>query len=206
MSEIWFTSDLHLMHNKEFLYGPRGFSNETDMCETIVENWNKVVKPEDIVYDLGDIALSDVQTAAKYIRKLNGRHMWIYGNHDTKNKMEYLITYCYNQLYGRGWAECIKYGKLSLYLSHYPTLTANFDDKHFNQHVINLHGHTHQQTNWLQLDNPFMYHVGMDSHNCMPVHIDEVVADIKNKWNELGNNTNILKIPDAYGIPGGGKL
>ena len=72
-----------------------------------------------------------------------------------------------------------------IYLSHYPTLTANFDEKHFSQHVINLHGHTHQQTNFLQPDNPFMYHVGMDSHNCTPVHIDEVLTDIRNRWNQF---------------------
>jgi len=52
--------------------------------------------------------------------------------------------------------------------------------------VINLHGHTHQQTNFLQPDNPFMYHVGMDSHNCTPVHIDEVMTDIRQRWNEVG--------------------
>jgi hypothetical protein len=46
-----------------------------------------------------------------------------------------------------------------------------------------------------------MYHVGVDSHNNTPVHIDEVLADIKNRWNELGINTNILKRDDMYGIP-----
>jgi hypothetical protein len=85
-----------------------------------------------------------------------------------------------------GYAHQFKRGKLTFYLSHYPTLTANFDEKHFNQHVINLHGHTHQQTNWLFPDNPFVYHVGMDSHNCTPVHIDEIIADIKNRWNAVG--------------------
>ena len=83
------------------------------------------------------------------------------------------------------WADMLKVGKLKFYLSHYPTLTANFDDKHFSQHVINLHGHTHQQKNWLDPNNPFMYHVGMDSHNCTPVHIDEVITDIRQRWNEV---------------------
>ena len=201
MSEIWFTSDLHMMHNKGFLYEPRGFTNEKDMCEALVENWNKVVKPEDTVYDLGDMALSDVETATKYISKLNGRHFWIQGNHDTDNKIDYIINECWDKVDYCGWAQVLKHGKYRFYLSHYPTLTANFDEKHFSQHVISLHGHTHQRTNWLQLENPFLYHVGVDSHNCMPVHIDEIIADIKNRWNELGNNTNILKRNDMYGIP-----
>ena len=171
-------------HNKSFLYGPRGFSNEKDMCEALVENWNKVVKPEDTVYDLGDIALTDVQTAAKYIKKLNGKHMWIRGNHDSDNKVDYLMDYCWDNLYFIGWADVLKIGKKSFYLSHYPTIISNFDDKYFSRHVFSLHGHTHQQTNWMDPKNPFLYHVGMDSHNCTPIHIDEVITDIRRRWEE----------------------
>ena len=201
MSEIWFTSDLHMMHNKGFLYEPRGFSNEKEMCEALVENWNKLIKPGDTVYNLGDMALSNVEAAVKYIKKLNGKHFWIRGNHDTNNKVQYIMDYCWDQVYYVGWAEMLKEGKYHFYMSHYPTLTSNYDDKKFSQHVIALHGHTHQRTNWLHSDNPFMYHVGVDSHNNAPVHIDEVITDIRNRWNELGLNTNILNEEDKYGIP-----
>jgi len=198
MSEIFFTSDLHLMHNKAFLYEPRGFDNEIEMCESLVENWNKIVKPDDIVYDLGDLALSDVQTAVKYIKKLNGKHFLIRGNHDTNNKIQYIVDNCWNQIYYAGWADVLKYGKMRIYLSHYPTLTSNYDDKKFSQHVISLHGHTHQRTNWLHSENPFMYHVGVDSHNCTPVHIDEVMTDIRNRWNQFGQLYEKYK-EDTYG-------
>ena len=200
MANIWFTSDLHLSHKQEFLWSPRGFKDQHEMNEVLVENWNKVVKPDDIVYNLGDMALTDPEDALKYLLRLNGKHYWIYGNHDTTKKINYFLDEVPN-LYDIGYAWVIKESKYSLYLSHYPTLTTNFDDKKFSQHVINLHGHTHQRTNWLQLENPFMYHVGVDSHNCTPVHIDEVITDIKNRWNELGMNTNILKRDDKYGIP-----
>ena len=30
-----------------------------------------------------------------------------------------------------------------------------------------------------------MYHVGMDSHNCTPVHIDEIITEIKQQWFDL---------------------
>lgn len=180
--DIWFTSDLHLCHDKEFLWGPRGFKNQFEMNEAIIENWNKVVKPEDIVYDLGDLVLTDLESAIPIINKLNGLHHWIIGNHDTKKKIDAIMEDC-PKVWEEGYAYVLKEDKYSFYLSHYPTLTANFDDKKFSRHVINLHGHTHQQTNWLQDDNPFMYHVGMDSHNCTPVHIDEVITDIKNRYN-----------------------
>ena len=203
MSEIFFTSDTHFCHKPEFLWSPRGFTNVDDMNEAIVENWNKVVKPHDIVYHLGDTILNDTEKGIEYFKRLNGEIFLIWGNHDTQNRMNALFEACRNKLMGGWYAFVIKHGKQSIYLSHYPTLTANFDDKHFSQHVINLHGHTHQRTNWLQLDNPFMYHVGVDSHNCTPVHIDEVLADIRNRWNELGNNTGMLNVADTYGIPGG---
>ena len=81
-------------------------------------------------------------------------------------------------------AKTIKIGKQHYFLCHYPTFTANYDDKPYHNHMINLYGHTHQQTNFYN-NNPFMYHVGVDSHNCYPVSIEEIDKDIHEKINEL---------------------
>ena len=83
-------------------------------------------------------------------------------------------------------------------MSHYPTLTANYDQKKFSQHVIAVHGHTHQRSNWIDLKNPFTYHVGVDSHNNAPVHIDEVISDVRQRWNELGQLPTPSKPEDLY--------
>ena len=195
--EVFFTSDTHFCHDKGFLYEPRGFSNVKEMNEAIVERWNSVVKPEDTVYHLGDMALNDIDEAMIYIRQLNGKIYWIYGNHDTNKKIDMIMDDCPN-VWSLGWAHCEKFGKHSIYMSHYPTLTANFDDKHFTQHVIALYGHTHQQTNWLDPKNPFTYHVGMDSHDCMPVHFDEVMMDVRYRWNEIDKLPTIIKPQDTY--------
>lgn len=183
--EIWLTSDTHFSHDKEFLYGPRGFTNVKDMNMAIVENWNSVVKPDDEVWHLGDMALGDIDDACKYINQLNGTIRWIRGNHCTEKKIGKIIEEC-PAVWEIGWAYQFKYNKkFSIYMSHYPTLTSNYDDKKFSQHIIALHGHTHQQKNWLHTDNPFMYHVGVDSHDNTPVHIDEVITDIRNRWNQF---------------------
>lgn len=185
MSEIWLTSDLHLMHNKPFLFEPRGFTSTEEMCETIVERWNSVVKDEDWVYNLGDIALSDVDAAIPYLQRLKGNQVWILGNHDTLGKIGKILPQCPNiYLLGsprNSYATVLKSGKWSFYLSHYPTLTSNFDEKHLNQHIISLHGHTHQQINFLQSNNPFLYHVGLDSHNCYPVNLEQIKDEIREK-------------------------
>jgi calcineurin-like phosphoesterase family protein len=122
------------------------------------------------------------------INRLNGTIFLIRGNHDTDNKLRAIYetgkmvsTSCVPT------SELIKFGKLSLFICHYPVLTANFDDKHFSKHVFSIHGHTHQKGNWLFADNPFIYHVGLDSHNNTPVSIDEVVTDIRERFNQIGD-------------------
>ena len=184
MSEIWLTSDFHLNHNKEFVYGERGFSSVEEMNETIVERWNEVVKKDDIVYNLGDFVMSDVQLSIPYIKALNGNIKWIFGNHDSEKKVD-MICEANPNIQVVGWAEMLKYEKKYFYLSHFPTLTSNADDSHLWHRVINLYGHTHQQTNFLYPDNPFIYHVGVDSHNCYPVNIEEIITDIKNRYYEI---------------------
>lgn len=54
---IWFTSDWHIGHDKEFLWRPRGFQNVEEMNETLLKNCNEVVEPLDTLYILGDLAL-----------------------------------------------------------------------------------------------------------------------------------------------------
>ena len=200
MSEIFFTSDTHFCHQPNFLWEPRGFTSVDEMNEAIVERWNNVVKPDDIVYHLGDTMLNDNEKGIEYIKRLNGKIFLIFGNHETDNRLNLIFTGCMHKVDGGWYAYVIKYGKLRFYLSHYPTLTANYDEKHFNQHTINLHGHTHQQANFLYPNNPFMYHVGVDSHNCTPVHIDEVVSEIKQRWFDL-QNLKIPMIKDLYSYP-----
>ena len=80
----------------------------------------------------------------------------------------------------------IKYKKMNFYLSHFPTLTANLSDKSIKQCVTNLFGHTHQQTNFYE-DRPYMYHVGVDSHNSTPILLDDIIEEIFTKAKECEN-------------------
>jgi calcineurin-like phosphoesterase family protein len=62
-------------------------------------------------------------------------------------------------------------------------MTANLEKESLKQCTINLFGHTHQTKNFYN-DIPFMYHVGMDSHNCTPVLLDDAIEEMKNKVQE----------------------
>ena len=186
---IYFTSDLHLNHDREFIWKPRGFNSVDEMNRTIIDNINSVVGKCDTLYILGDLMLNSAK-GAESIALLEeikcGEIYIILGNHDTDNRVGsyYLWLSSIEPTIGTiKYANMIKYGGYNFYLSHYPTFTANLEKESLKQCTINLYGHTHQKSNFYN-DIPFMYHVGVDSHNCMPVSIEEVIRDIKVKYNE----------------------
>lgn len=180
MTDIWLTSDLHLCHDKDFLYAPRGFDNIQDMNETIVQNWNSVVKPEDEVYLLGDVMLDDIDKGLEILKSLNGKIHIICGNHDTPAKRQKYAE-CDNVVEVSLAAE-LKYKKYHFFLTHYPCFTGNIQKESFKKTTCNLYGHTHQTTNFYD-DIPFMYHVGLDSHNLIPVNIKDIIEEMKEKRN-----------------------
>ena len=181
---IYLTSDLHFCHDKPFLYEPRGFTNIEDMNETIVNNWNSVVSDEDDVYLLGDIVLNDNVKGIELLKSLKGKIHIIIGNHDTDVRIK-LYEECENVVELK-YATIIKYNKHHFYLSHYPTFTGT-NEKHVSETLLNLYGHTHQKTNFFD-DNFFMYHVGVDSHNCFPVLLDDIIEEIHLKHKEIEQN------------------
>lgn len=183
---IYFTSDLHIGHNKDFVYAVRGCESIEQMEARIIINWNNIIKPEDTVYILGDLMLRDTEHGIWVVNQLNGKKVIIAGNHDTDTRLE-LYKEKIQNLEFIAYAHQIKYGKGIFYLSHYPTLTNNFDDqKAWAKHLINLFGHTHQTEKFYN-DNPYMYNVGMDAHGLTPVSIDQIIEDIKKKKEELNN-------------------
>ena len=176
---IFITSDWHLSHDREFIYKPRGFNSIEEMNDTIIERHNSIVTPEDDVYVLGDLCLGGAESLErnrKLISSMNGKLHIVFGNHDTPVR---------RKMYGElpnvmeaAWAIMLDYNKYHFYMSHFPTLTGNLEKESLRQMTLNLYGHTHQNTNFFE-DRPYMYHVGVDSHDCYPVPIDEVIATMK---------------------------
>ena len=57
-SNVYFTSDTHFQHGNIIKFCNRPYSNVEEMNNAIIENWNSVVGPNDIVFHLGDFAWS----------------------------------------------------------------------------------------------------------------------------------------------------
>lgn len=180
--KIYFTSDLHFCHSREFIYGPRGFKDIEEHDKTIVENWNSIVQEDDLVYILGDLMLKDNTKALGYINQLLGKKFIILGNHDTDNRIE-LYKSEINNLRGISCAERLNYKGYHFFLTHFPCLTGNLEKESPKQCTLNLFGHTHSKNKFYE-DRPYMYNVALDAHNCTPVEIEEIIKDIENKYDE----------------------
>ena len=181
MGKIYLTSDLHFGHEREFLYGPRNFASIQEHDEAVIERWNSLIQEDDDVYVLGDLMLNDNEHGLECLRRLNGRLHLVRGNHDTDARWSMYISL--PNVVEMNNVIIMKYRKYHFYLSHYPTLTANLEKESLHQCTINLFGHTHQKMNFFQ-DMPFMYHVGLDSHDCHPVLLDDAIEEMKAKVKE----------------------
>lgn len=183
---IWITSDTHFGHNKEFIYTSRGFTSIQEHDKTIIENWNKVVAADDTIYHLGDVMLNDNDHGLECLRQLNGNIKLVLGNHDSPARIELYKSIPNVEVIG--YATIMKYKKHNFFLSHYPSITGNYDeDKPLKERVINLHGHTHQQRSLLWPEMPFIYHCGVDSNNLTPVNIEDIINNIKTQISILNS-------------------
>ena len=181
---IWVSSDLHFNHDREFIYVPRGFKTVGEMNETILKNFKEDINSDDEVYLLGDLMLGGpdkMEQGLEFIREIPGRLHLVRGNHDTKLRWANYaklpnVVELKNAIY-------LDYHKYHFYMSHYVSLTGNLEKESLHQCTINLYGHTHQMNNFYR-DIPFLYHVGVDSHNCHPIALDSAIEEMKLKIKE----------------------
>lgn len=177
MPKTYFSSDLHLNHNKNFCYEPRGFQSVDEMNKTIIERFNEIIKPEDTLYLLGDIMLGDAETAQSLFKQLpRCNTVIVQGNHDTNNRIQFYEK-CENVFVAVGLAIPFKYGRWNFILSHYPVLVS-YENQHTKRHLANLSGHTHNPDKFAMM-NEGIYNVAVDAHDCYPVDIETIIADIE---------------------------
>lgn len=134
----WVVSDTHFDHEKIIEYCKRPFKDAKHMDFEITKRWNERVKPDDLVYHLGDV----IRTAGKsdeelynFITRLNGKKILVLGNHDKTGQrmMEFGFDYACEEL-------VITYHNYRLLLTHKPR------SWHPGGVDYVLHGHIHNST------------------------------------------------------------
>jgi len=157
----WFTSDQHFSHSNILKYCNRPFETVDEMDKTIISNFNSKVKPNDIVYHLGDFSFKDPRP---YLNQLNGKHHLIVGNHDNRSSLTYFKSVETSKLLK------LEFGIL-IYLSHYGHRV--WPSSHHGS--IHLYGHSHGKLPSFGRS----FDVGVDCNNFQPVSIEEVINTAK---------------------------
>lgn len=179
--KIWLSSDFHFCHDREFIYRPRGFETVWDMNSAIVERWNQLVDINDECYVLGDIMLNNNEIGMNLLQSLKGHIHIIAGNHDTDTRRAlYIQAWNVEDI---KWADLFNYKGYHFYLSHFPAMTGNLENESLKKMTCNLHGHTHSKQPFYN-DLPYCYNVAVDAHDCAPVLLDDIIADMKAKVQE----------------------
>jgi calcineurin-like phosphoesterase family protein len=170
MTEVYFTSDSHFGHRGILSFPStkpfRPFATIEEHDEALVDNWNRQVNPNDIVFHLGDFCFG--KRNLPIAGRLNGSKRLIMGNYDTYRAENYLLYF--DKLYG-----VVEYK--GMILSHIPV-----HPNQLKRYYMNVHGHLH--TNLvIEQDGRVDYryfNASVEQHKLMPVPLDEIY----NHWAE----------------------
>lgn len=182
---VWFTSDLHLNHFNICRLCDRPFESRYEMNQTIINNYNSVVKPDDIVFILGDFCFDQKTQWTKFLNMLNGKKYLILGNHDKLKAIPYemfeeVADIVQLYLYSYSDNNTDKYDKFVL--CHYCMTSWPGQWQGF----YHLFGHSHTRKNNTGADMTLIdkrplpsYDVGVDNNNFYPISQEEVVNILK---------------------------
>ena len=163
-SKVYFTSDTHFYHSNIIGFCKRPFKNVEDMNETLIENWNRVVGQDDIVFHLGDFCLGGSHEWTKILNRLNGKIYLILGNHDLKNiRQGYASRFELTSMQMH-----IEVDKQKIYLNHYPFLCYGGAYRNMWQlfgHVHTSKNNTGKDASRLDMIFPTQYDVGVDNND-----------------------------------------
>lgn len=177
MSYIFFTSDTHFGHKNIIEYSGRPYSDIKEHDESLIQNWNNTVRRGDLVYHLGDFALTKSDYAKNVLRRLNGHIHFIYGNHDMKSlckDKEFLNMFGWHGHYKEVSVQ-VDNEKKKIVLFHFPI--ESWNKRHYKS--WHLHGHCHGS---LPSDNhQCRVDVGVDVWDYTPVSLDVIKNHMKKK-------------------------
>lgn len=162
---VYITSDTHFGHSNVIKFENRPFKDKEEMDEKLIQNWNRVVQPEDLIFHLGDVFLSGAKRSECIASRLNGRKILILGNHDAFSMTKYknMGFMPYKHYFYKGYL-------LTHKPAHETPLRIAVESGLLKQ---NVHGHTHSQIEGME---PSLYTcVCTEMTNYTPVLFDEYV-------------------------------
>lgn len=194
MTAVWFTSDLHIGHEKvavdrflpSLIDGTAAIKWHDAM---LAYHWDVNVGRDDHVWLLGDLSAGGSEVTAyalNWVADRPGIKHLIAGNHDHVHPMHrdahkwqpaYLKVFASVQPFARR-----RIAGRSVLLSHFPYVGDHTETDRHTQYRLRdegewlLHGHTHSIAKWAGWRHSRQIHVGVDAWGMRPVRIDDVAA------------------------------
>ena len=175
---IFFTADYHIGHRRILGLGKgRPFASLDEMASAIADRHNAVVRPGDLVYNVGDYALMVTwEQALAFRRRLLGNQFFLRGNHDSV--AEEMFRREPSAFVWMRDLETLKpknYGVPQITLCHYAMRT--WPGSHGGSWM--LYGHSHGMLP--EVEGFLTFDVGVDCWNFSPVSIEEVKQKMARK-------------------------
>jgi calcineurin-like phosphoesterase family protein len=173
MTKTWFISDTHFGHVNITKFEDsdgqriRPFNSIEEHDETIIANCNALIKPEDRLYVMGDVAMGRRHIST--MGRVNGRKKLIKGNHDIFRLKDYTP-------YFEDILACRFYPELNFIFSHIPVHVSQLEHR-FKR---NFHGHLH--SNIVMLDgkpDDRYINLCLEHTDFKPVCMDEIISKFK---------------------------
>lgn len=183
MSNVFFTADNHFFHELMLkIYTTTRLGKDVfEMNELMIQQWNSIVSPADIVYCAGDFAMSNAKNIKSVLERLNGNLHLITGNHDKVIKSDYSLQKHFKTIQTE---LAVSHLGQRFFIYHFPI----FEWDGFYNGVVHLHGHVHGK-----LKNVLHYNsvdIGIDARddNLMrPFSLEEVFEKVqrqKEAWEQ----------------------
>ena len=174
--EIWLISDTHFGHENMLFFRAsdhqrvrREFQTVEACDAAMCENWARLVKPTDIIYHLGDIAMD--QEASRVVKSLPGHKRLLLGNHDRSGVRWYMSLGFEKIMATRRFERVI--------LSHIPLHPLSVPEKLLG----NVHGHIHRAPSF----GPRYLNISVEMTNYSPVPLSWAVEQLEKQQKEGEN-------------------
>lgn len=183
------TSDQHIGHENIIRFCDRPYNSVNHMNVSLMNEWNKMVTPDDTVLILGDIAMGSLEDSLNLWKQFNGTRILVPGNHDRMSeayspaRRERFLP-----MYEEAGFITIEESVLledengrKVLASHYPYKGDSQEkDRHVELRPQNdglplLHGHTHSPL--VYETDTSQFHVGVDAHEYKPIPMARI-----SKW------------------------
>ena len=180
----WFSADYHLGHDNIRKYVNRPFKSLKLMNETIIRNHNQRVKKDDLFIHDGDFCFyskskhgeGEGVKAEEYIKQLNGKHIFIIGNHDRNNSLKSKIQHLVLQ--GPGY---------QIKVVHKPI--------HANpSYPLNIVGHVHNAWKIKSFKDYYKWQISESQRTDLPNHYINSCKQFVERWKHHNKDSCLLNV------------